>query len=43
VQLPPMDPATRQDELEDQELVPAVPAGSPPELLPAPSLSAAGR
>ncbi|MFM1904146.1 MAG: hypothetical protein RLZZ440_2046, partial [Planctomycetota bacterium] len=40
VQLPPMDPATRQDELQDQE---SVPAGSPPELLPAPALSAAGR
>jgi outer membrane protein TolC len=40
VQLPPMDPATRQDELQDQE---SVPAGSPPDLLPASALSAAGR
>ncbi len=43
VQLPPMDPATRQDELPTKEELPAMPGGSPPELLPAPALSAAGR
>jgi outer membrane protein TolC len=40
-QLPPMDPATRQDELPAKEELPADPAGgtpsSPPELIPTPA------
>jgi outer membrane protein TolC len=43
MQLPPMDPATRQDELPAKEELPGRPDGTPPELLPAPALSAAGR
>ncbi len=43
VQLPPMDPATRQDELPAKEELPGRPDGTRPELLPAPALSAAGR
>ena len=38
----PMDPATRQDELPTKQGIPGAPAASPPELLPAPALSAAG-
>ena len=41
VQLPPMDPATRQDELPAKEELPAVPGGGapagPPELIPTPA------
>jgi outer membrane protein TolC len=43
VQLPPMGPATRQDELPAKEELPGRPDGTRPELLPAPALSAAGR
>ena len=42
LQLSPMDPATRQDELPAKQGLPGAPAASPPELLPAPALSAAG-
>ena len=42
-QLPPMDPATRQDELPAKEELPSRFDGSPAELLPAPALSADGR
>ncbi len=45
VQLPPMEPATRQDELPAKQELPATPGGArpgPPELLPAPAGSVSG-
>ncbi len=37
IQLPPMDPATRQDQLPGKRELPSRPSGTPPELLPPPA------